>query len=208
MLYNENMNSDSSARPYRKAERARQEQETRLRITEAAVELHRTVGPANTTMTELAELAGVSRATVYNHFPSEFELFMACSTHWATQNPFPDPSRWGAIEAPSERLVSALEELYRWYRLKEDMLGNVFRDTPVVPPLAEVMGQLWSTYEAAMVQTLASGWVAGKGEMEELEAMLRLVLDFNTWRVLTDAGLSHGRAAVLAARMVIGVVGA
>ena len=201
------MKSDSEARPYRKAERARQEQETRLRITEAAVELHRTVGPANTTMTELAELAGVSRATVYNHFPSEFELFMACSTHWATQNPFPDPSRWAAIEAPSERLVSALKELYRWYRLKEDMLGKVFRDIPVVLPLAEVMGQLWSPYEAAMIQTLAAGWEVGKGEVEALEAMLRLVLDFNTWRILTDSGLSHGRAADLAARMVIGAAG-
>ena len=202
------MNSDSEARPYRKAERARQEQETRLRITEAAVEMHRTVGPANTTMTEVAELAGVSRATVYNHFPSEFELFMACSTHWATQNPFPDPSRWATIEAHSERLVSALEELYRWYRLKEDMLGKVFRDTPVVLPLAEVMGQLWSPYEAAMIQTLAGGWADGKTEVEELEAMLRLVLDFNTWRILTDSGLSHGRAADLAARMVIGAAGA
>ena len=164
------MKSDSEARPYRKAERARQEQDTRLRITEAAVELHRTVGPANTTMTEMAKLAGVSRATVYNHFPSEFELFMACSTHWATRNPFPDPSRWAAIEAPSERLVSALKELYRWYRLKEDMLGKVFRDIPVVLPLAEVMGQLWSPYEEAMVQTLAGGWADGKTEVEKLEA--------------------------------------
>jgi hypothetical protein len=104
--------------------------------------------------------------------------------------------------------VSALEELYRWYRLKEDMLGKVFRDTPVVLPLAEVMGQLWSPYEEAMIQTLAAGWADGKTEVEKLEAMLRLVLDFNTWRILTVSGLSHGRAADLAARMVIGAAGA
>ncbi len=151
------MTSGSTSRPYRKTERARQEADTRRRITEAAVELHRTVGPASTKITDVAELAGVSRMTVYNHFPTEFELFMACSTHWATQNPFPDPERWAAIDGPPERLVSALKELYEWYGLKEDMLGKVFRDIPVLPPLAEVMDELWSTYVEELVRTLADG---------------------------------------------------
>ena len=135
-----------SPRPYRKRKRAKSEEQTRQRITEAAVELHGTVGPAHTTVTEVAKLAGVSRMTVYNHFPTEVDLFVACSTHWATQNPFPDPARWAAIDDPSKRLVSALKELYGWYGLKEDMLGQVFRDTPVVPSLAEVMDGFWSTY--------------------------------------------------------------
>jgi len=210
--YNENMTPDSDSRTYRKAERARREQETRLRITEAAVELHRTVGPANTTVTDVAKLAGVSRMTVYNHFPTDADLFAACSTHWASQNPFPDPAQWETMGDPRERLASALQELYRWYRLKEDMLGKVFRDTPVVPSLAQVMGSLWGPYEDALVQTLAAGWTANGAEGEvpdntELAAMLRLVLDFNTWRSLTGSGLDHESAAGLAARMVVGVAG-
>ncbi len=201
------MTSDSTSRPYRKTERARQEAETRRRITEAAVELHRTLGPANTKITDVAELAGVSRMTVYNHFPTEVDLFMACSTHWATHNPFPDPARWATIDDPSERLVSALKELYEWYGLKEDMLGKVFRDTPILPPLAVVMDELWSTYVEELVRTLAHGWPVRGGKTEALQATLRLVVDFHTWRVVTGSGLDHGRAAELVARMVIGAVG-
>ena len=200
------MTSDSASRPYRKIERARREEETRLRITEAAVELHRTLGPANTRVTEVAKLAGVSRMTVYNHCPTEVDLFVACSTHWATQNPFPDPERWAAIDDPPERLVSALKELYEWYGLKEDMLGKVFRDTPVVPSLAKVMDDLWSPYEEELVRTLAHGWQVREAESEALQATLRLVLDFHTWRVLTGPGSDHGGTAELAARMVIGAV--
>ena len=177
-----------------------------MRITAAAVELHRTLGPANTKVTEVAKRAGVSRMTVYNHFPTEVDLFVACSTHWATQNPFPDPERWAAIDDPPERLVSALRELYEWYALKEDMLGKVFRDTPVVPSLAEVMDDLWSTYEEELVRTLAHGWQVREAESEALQATLRLVVDFHTWRVLTGSGLDHGRAGELGARMVFGAV--
>ena len=200
------MTSGSTSRPYHKTERARQEADTRRRITEAAVELHRTVGPASTKITDVAELAGVSRMTVYNHFPTEVDLFVACSTHWETQNPFPDPARWAAIDDPSERLVSALKELYGWYGLKEDMLGKVFRDTPAVPSLAEVMDGFWSTYVEELVRTLAHGWPAEEVADEVLQSVVRLVVDFGTWRVLTGSGLDHGRAAELAARMVFGAV--
>ena len=206
------MTSGSTSRPYRKTQRARQEAETRLRITEAAVELHRTLGPAYTKVTDVAELAGVSRMTVYNHFPTEVDLFVACSTHWATDNPFPDPERWASIDDPSERLLSALSELYGWYGLKEDMLGKVFRDTPILPPLAEVMEKLWSAYVDELVRTLACGWpVAGAPDKVRedgvLESALRLVVDFGTWRVLTEAGLDDGRAAELTARLVSGALG-
>ena len=201
------MTTGSTSRPYRKIERARRQEKTRQRIAEAAVELHRTLGPANTKVTDVAKLAGVSRMTVYNHFPTKVDLFVACSTHWATQNPFPDPARWATIDDPPKRLVSALKELYEWYGLKEDMLGKVFRDTPVMPSLAEVMDQLWSPYEDELVRTLAHGWPVRGAEMEELQATLRLVLDFHTWRVLTGSGLDHGCTAELASRMVIGAVG-
>jgi AcrR family transcriptional regulator len=201
------MTSGSTSRPYRKIERARREEETRRRITEAAVELHGTRGPANTTVTEVAKLAGVTRTTVYNHFPTEFDLFLACSTHWAKSNPFPDPSRWTGSDDPSERLIRALKELYGWYGLKEDMLGKVFRDAPVLPSLQEALEDLWSTYVEELVGTLAHGWPVRKSDSEALQAALRLVVDFDTWRVLTRSGLDHGRAAELAARMVVGSFG-
>jgi AcrR family transcriptional regulator len=194
-----------SQRPYRKRKRARAEEETRRRITEAAVELHGTVGPARTTMTEVAELAGVSRMTVYNHFPTEADLFVACSTHWATENPFPDPSGW--VEADvSVRLQVSLEELYGWYRQKEGMLGKVLRDTPAVPALGPLMDELWEGYMESVVGALAEGWPLEADGPDTLHVLLRVAADFGTWQLLTKPGTDDTRAAALAARMVTGAL--
>lgn len=200
------MSSRTSTRPYRKRKRALSEEETRRRITEAAVELHGTVGPVNTKLTDVAKLAGVSRMTVYNHFPTEIELFTACSTHWASENPFPNPSAWAVVADPPRRLVGALSELYEWYRLKEGMLGKVMRDTPVIPSLAQVMDAFWQPYVAGVVRVLARGWSVEGAGTQALESMLRLAVDFNTWKILTDSGLDSERAAELVARMVTGVL--
>jgi AcrR family transcriptional regulator len=191
-------------RPYRKRRRAEAEEETRQRITEAAVELHGTVGPVNSTVTEVAKRAGVSRMTVYNHFPTEVDLFAACSSHWASRNPFPDPSRWMEVTDPWERLGSALEEMYGWYDRKQQMLGNVLRDVPVVPALAEVMDELWTTYMTNVVGALAEGVTPRTGGEHALRASLRLAVDFNTWRTLTESGLGNAEAAEAMTRMVGG----
>jgi AcrR family transcriptional regulator len=197
--------SKPSTRPYRKGKRAEAERETRRRITEAAVELHGTVGPAKSSVTEVARLAGVSRMTVYNHFPTEVDLFTACSTHWATQNPFPDPSNWTEVD-PSERLALALGELYEWYALGQGMLGNVLRDVHSVPALAEVMAGLWSPWMDGVVHALAQGWSAQSVGSDTIDAILRLAVDFDTWRTLTGSGMDHRVAADLMARMVTNVV--
>src|SRR5919106_5043085 len=118
------MTTEKHTRPYRKRRRAESEAATRQRITEAAMELHGTVGPARTTISAVAERAGVQRATVYRHFPSETELFEACSGHWYSLNPMPDPSRWAEIADSEERLRAALGDLYEWYAWAEPMLVN------------------------------------------------------------------------------------
>lgn len=187
-------------RRYRKKERARQEAETRLKITEAVMGLHQTVGPAHTTVKEVAERAGVSRMTVYNHFPTEGDLIEACSTHWASLNPLPDPERWMEVASPEERLDSALAELYDWYRETEDMMGKVLRDAPVVAPLGELMEERWFALVARMVEVLAEGWPGGA--TPELRAALRLAVDFATWKTLTAAGLDDRAAARLGSRLV------
>src|SRR5918997_279949 len=98
------MSAQSSSRTYTKRRRAEAEAETRQRIAEAAMELHRTVGFAQTTISAVAEKAGVQRATVYRHYPDEAKLFAACSAHWYSLHPPPDHSELGAIADPRERL--------------------------------------------------------------------------------------------------------
>src|SRR5919107_5906511 len=109
-------------RKYEKKRRAEQESETRQRILEAMVDLHREVGPARTTISAIAERAGVERLTVYRHFPDERSMFEACTTHYATEVPQPDPASWADIDDPAERLRAVLLNFYDYYRRAEDVL--------------------------------------------------------------------------------------
>jgi len=194
--------SDPTTRPYRKKLRARQEAETRRRITEAVVDLHRTVGPAHTTVTEVAKRAGVGRMTVYNHFPTDADLIEACSTHWSSQNPLPDPTEWAQVEDVNERLERGLLELYSWYADTEDMMGKVLRDAPIVPPLGDLMEERWWALVDQMCAVLLRGQNLKGQQRKKTLAALRVALDFATWRTLTTEGLSHTAAARLAARFV------
>src|ERR1039457_4067553 len=120
-------------RPYRKQRRAELEEATRRRITESAVELHGTLGPSRTSLSAIAEHAGVRRSTLYRHFADEAALFDACTAHWAAANPLPDLEAWSMIEDPDERLATALGELYAFYGRTDAMLENLFRDEITVP---------------------------------------------------------------------------
>src|SRR6185503_20231999 len=122
----------NETRKYTKRRRAESEQETRQRITEAAMNLHGSIGPARTTISAVADRAGVQRATVYRHFPDEESLFAACSGHYMALNPPPDPEAWAEETDHSARLRRALTETYSFFRRTEPMLSNVLRDAPVV----------------------------------------------------------------------------
>ncbi len=192
----------SGKRKYELKQRAAEMAETRRRITEAAVDLHGTVGPARTTLSAVAERAGVQRHTVYRHFPSEAELFRACSTHWLTANPVPDVDAWRAIERPQDRLAHALDELYAYYERAEPMLANVLRDLDLVDALQPTIAPL-QDFLAEGTATLTAGWNSRPRRRRLLRAAVRHVLDFHTWRSLTaDAQLTRADAVELAAAFV------
>src|ERR1700704_223716 len=130
-------------RPYRKKRRAELEADTRRRITESAVELHGTLGPSRTSLSAVAERAGVRRSTLYRHFPDEAALFEACSAHWSAANPPPDLSAWTTIEDPDERLRRALEDLYPHYRRTESMMSNLLRDEGTNPVVKRQFRGFW-----------------------------------------------------------------
>jgi AcrR family transcriptional regulator len=191
------MSSKSSSRPYEKRRRAESEQETRRRITEATVELHRTLGPARTTVSAIAQRAGVQRATVYRHFPEDADLFAACSAHWVAAHPYPAPDAWVAIADPQQRTRAALGELYAYYRTVAPMLANVRRDAQLLPALAHVAAGSWR-YFAAVEEILVAGW---DGDATRRRAALALAMDFGTWQTLSRR-LSDADAAGVMTRMV------
>ena len=191
-------------RAYRKRLRAEHEEETRRRITEAAVDLHGSVGPARTTISAIADRAGVQRATVYRHFPDEPSLFAACSAHWAAANPPPDPTAWAKVADPDARLHAALDALYRWYESSECMLENVSRDAPVVPAMARPVAARKAMLDY-MTSVLMARRRARGARRRRVEAAIGHALEFSTWQSLVrHQGLTRPDAVALAAAMVTG----
>src|SRR5437762_6951159 len=109
----------SQMRKYELKARAEKQAATRRRIVEATSALHEEVGPAHTTVAEIARRAGVQRLTVYSHFPEDRELFAACSAHVVAANPPPEPAAWAAEANPMARLRRALREIHAWYAAGE-----------------------------------------------------------------------------------------
>jgi AcrR family transcriptional regulator len=177
--------------------RADSQEQTRLRITESAVELHGTLGPSRTSISAVAAHAGVRRSTVYRHFPDEAALFDACTAHWATANPPPDLGAWGAIRAPEERLRVALGELHAYYRQTERMLDNLFRDEAISPLVKERFVELRG-YFAAAQDTLLRGRNLRGAAGRRTKAAIGHAIAFGTWKSLVrDQGLADSDAAAL-----------
>jgi AcrR family transcriptional regulator len=188
-------------RPYRKKRRAELEDQTRLRITESAVALHEQVGPARTSISAVAERAGVRRSTVYRHFPDEEALFAACSSHWRAANPPPSPEPWTAIEDPGARTEAALAELYAFYRRTEGMYTSLLRDEALVPVLQARLRDFYG-YLGAIQDVLMAGRGLRGNAARRTRAAIGHALAFPTWRSLTrEQGLSDDDAVALMSRL-------
>ena len=189
-------------RPYRMKRRAELEEQTRRRITESAVALHEEVGPAQTSISAIAERAGVRRSTVYRHFPDEDALFAACSSHWRAANPPPDPRSWSSIQSPAERTRTALREVYAFYGRTEAMYAGLLRDEPLVPAVQRRLRDFYG-YLRAIGDGLASGRGLRGRRAQYVRAAIGHALAFTTWRSLThEQGLADDDAVDLMCRLV------
>ena len=178
-------------RRYQQRKRAEDVAATRERITEAAIELHGSIGPSRTTVSAVAERAGVQRHTVYRHFPTDADLFAACSSHFWQSDPAPDPERWGS-------LAQALDELYAYYERNETMYSNLFRDEALVPAVRDQFVS-FREYRAEATRVLGRG----RPRRQAVAAALRHAVDFLTWRSLArDGGLSRAKAVQLVTALV------
>jgi AcrR family transcriptional regulator len=185
-------------RHYRQRARADQQKETRLRIVKATAELHDEVGPARTTVVEIARRAGVQRLTVYNNFPDEKDLFEACGAHWMAEHPLPDMTSAFAEVNPVERLRQVLTGLYGWYRGTRQSNEHLQRDRLLLPALDAVLSIRMDQRMASLADQLASGFQDARNPIV-VRAAVALALDFWTWRRLSNEGMTDiGAASVMA----------
>jgi AcrR family transcriptional regulator len=201
---------------YELKKRAERQEQTRLRIARATLELHEILGPALTTRSAIAQRAGVTRPTVYSHFPDELSLGKACSSLELSDNPLPDPGPWQEVADPEQRLRMALGELYAYFRRRERLWTNILRDQEM--PLtnddpqareadAEIMEPIFLHWER-MKQSLTTGWGASEESPLLVLSAIGLALDFQTWRAMAcTQDLSDDQAIELMVRCAAGVAG-
>jgi AcrR family transcriptional regulator len=187
------------ARKYELRKRAERQEETRRRIVQAAVDLHGTIGPAGTTVSAIADRAGVQRHTFYRHFPDERALGMACSGLHIERNPLPDPEPWRELADPGDRLRKGLGELYAYFERNEGMLTNVTRDAETDALIRELSELRFGPGMEAIGAVLAE--VLPRPRRRPTQAALALALAFGTWKLLVrSGGLTSRQAADLTAQ--------
>jgi AcrR family transcriptional regulator len=180
---------NAMTRTYTLKKRAQSQAQTRRRIVEAAVELHSSIGPAQTSLSMVAERAGVQRHTLYAHFPDERSLLMACSGLTMERDPLPEAAPWRGIADPRERLRVGLTAIYAWYERNAQRAACVLRDAEYHPLTREISQMRMGPFMAAYKEVLGAGLTAKQ------RAMLQLALSFFTWRSLVrDGGLKQGAA--------------
>jgi len=184
-------------RTYTQKRRAEQQSETRRRIVQAVYELHGEIGPARTTISAIAERAGVERLTVYRHFADEGEIFAACNAHFLTETPPPHPAAWTGVTEPAARLRAVLLTFYGYYRRTEDRLGLALRDAEGLPALAAVL-EPWGRFVESVRDDLQEAWAPSDDARPKLAAAIGHALRFETWRSLAQVeGLGDTAAADL-----------
>jgi AcrR family transcriptional regulator len=190
-------------RTYRKTRRADLEEQTRRRITESAVALHQELGPARTSISAVAEHAGVRRSTVYRHFPDDEALFAACSSHFQAANPPPDLGAWAGIEDPATRTKAALRDLYAFYGRTQQMYTSLLRDEPLVPIVHRRLGDFYAYLNVVEDSLMAGRGLRGRAA-RRTRAALGHAVAFPTWRSLAHEGLGDGEAVALMSVLVEG----
>jgi AcrR family transcriptional regulator len=172
------------ARKYVLKRRAERQDETRQRIVDAAIALHTTLGPARTTISAIAERAGVQRHTVYSHFPDERALGLACSGCHAERHPLPDATAWRGIADPERRLRRGLTELYAYYAAHGEELAPILRDMESHALTRELVELRIQPVLDRIRDVLAEPFKVRGAHRTRLVAMLQLFLDLHTWRTL------------------------
>lgn|SRR5262245_8047797 len=200
---------NTSNRRYELKARAESQERTRQRIAAAAAGLHEEVGPAETTVAEIARRAGVSRLTVYKHFPDNAALYPACSAHYLAEHPLPDFGAALAAPDPVDRVRSLLLTVYSGlYREQQEMMRNLQRDRRSDPALDEFMRQNSDAALAGLADSLAAGFDLRGEEAARLRSLIRVALDFWTWDRLIGERMDDESAAALMTDSIAAVAGA
>lgn len=183
-------------RKYTLRARAEKQEETKSKIVDATIALHEELGPARTSVSAIAERAGVQRLTVYRYFPDEMSILTACTSRWLEQHPPPDPEAFADVADPRERTRRTLVAFAGWWRKNARMMHSAHRDEDLVPADAERMKILHGHLDGVRDRLVAL-WKPRGAKRNELRAILGHAVRFPTWETLAREGLDDDAIAEL-----------
>lgn len=176
------------ARRYQQARRKETAAETRERIVRATFELHAEKGIVATSMRDIAERAGVSIGSVYNHFPTYDQAIAACGAYAFAFAPSPSAEIFAGAEDRAERVRRlALATFAQFEALPA--LSFVAAEQDKLPVLKPFVAQ-----ERAGRLALAALALSAPESAEPVRTLAAL-LDLGAYQALKDVGLSTEAAA-------------
>lgn len=185
--------TEMAKRKYELKKRAVKKRRTRERIVEATVALHQEIGPGATTISGIAERAGVQRLTVYRHFPTERDLLAACSSSFINRHPPPNPVADETLGA-DEQTRAVLQAFYQYYQETSEMWASIYRDKNRMASVAEVM-EGFEKHLETVEKHLQAAWAPRRSK--RLHASIAHALHFSTWQSLDLLGLNARDMAAL-----------
>ena len=190
-----------SYRPYRTRRRADSTQATRERIKKAVRELLAEGGFHTSTVEEVADRAGVARATLYQHFRSRLELVDAiCETF--DENPALLQLR-DTVEHPDAdtALAETIAHTIRFWSSEDPILRQLYGVAAVDPAAQDLVDRQRADRRSEygrLVHNLHQAHRLRTGLTRQRALNLLLVLSsYDTYRELREASLSDRQTITL-----------
>ena len=184
-----------SPRRYRLERRAENAEQTRRRIVEATQALHSEQGIYATSMTQIAERAGVSVGTVYHHFPTYQDAVAACGRRTAEMAPFPTGQALVGMAGRQDRVRHMAREIFGFYQ-RLPMFERVRSERWGMPPIQAYVAQEESNRIALTREALRSSDL-------RLVTACAALLDVAVYSALTRAGMTPTEAAEEASTFIL-----
>jgi len=189
-----------ATRAYRARSRPPRAQGTRERILAAVRDLLAEAGFHESTVEQVAERAGVSRATLYQHFRSRVELVDAVCDTFAVNPALVELRQTVELPDPAAALAETLVEAVRFWASEDAVLAELYGVVAIDPAARDLVARQRADRRGEMQRLAGNLRAAGalRAGMSEQRALglLMVLTSYETFRELR----LHGRdeAAIVA----------
>jgi AcrR family transcriptional regulator len=186
-----------ATRSYRSRSRATGAQHTRERIVTAVRELLREERFHESTVEQVAERAGVSRATVYQHFRSRIDLVDAICETFDANPALIELRRTIMLPDPETALVRTIALAMRFWESEDAILSGLYGVVAIDPAARDLVGRQRADRRSEMrrlaLRLHTAGTLRPGISTARAQDVLMVLTSYETYRELREAGRSAKR---------------